>query len=338
MSVNTPARVAIIGLGRIGSRFDEEPNRKTIWSHAGAYLARPYLFKLAAACDVDADNASKFAARCPDVPVVGDVKEMLELAKPSVVSICTPADIHAQNLDQVLQCETVRAVWCEKPLATTPRDGAAMIEAARNRGVNLVISYVRRWTPIWMKASEIVRSGALGTVRVVRIAIPNRLWSMGSHAVDLIEYIGGPIAEVQPFSIPELNEEGELAAAAFFRYVNGGYGIFQVTGWKANYIVEGEIIGDAGRLTICENQGTITLEHFETSQRYAGYRELGSPNIEQINVPEDFSPFVAIVDEIGELLAGARRRPTSDGQTALAVQSALARMHEVTSRASRRAR
>jgi myo-inositol 2-dehydrogenase/D-chiro-inositol 1-dehydrogenase len=326
MTANARWRAAIVGLGKIGSRFDEEPGRSNVWSHAGAYLARPQLFAIAGACETVAENAAAFARRCPDVPVAGDIASMLRVAKPSIVSICTPAESHNTVLTEVLRSDSVRVVWCEKPLAASARDGAAMVDACRARGVTLLVSYVRRWSPVWIRAREIVQSGALGAVRVVRIAIPNRLWSMGSHAVDLVEYLGGPVTAVTPFAVPDLAEEGEPAVAAFFRFSRDGYGLFQVTGWKANYLVEGEVVGDCARIIVREDYSTISCERFETSPRYEGYREPGKPDVQHVAIPANFSPFVAIAEEIGELLAGTRRDPTCDGATALAVQTALERM------------
>jgi predicted dehydrogenase len=321
---DTPLRnVAIVGLGQIGSRFDSEPGRSTVWTHAGAYLARPDLFRIAGACEIDAANVAAFEARCPGVPVFADLGAMLESARPEIVSICTPAPTHAGILTRVAEAPGLRAIWCEKPLSTDAADGARMVEACRARGIHLVVSYVRRWSPLWEGARAQIEAGAVGVVQCVRIALPNRLWSMGSHAVDLLAFLGGPIDAVVPLPIPALDEQGEPAVGGFFRFGRGGYGLFQVTGWKHDYIVEGEIVGNAGRLTVREDIGTIALESFAPSTRYAGYRELGVARTESGLVPPDHSPFVAIAGEIDELLRGTRARPRCDGADALATQNAL---------------
>lgn len=328
MTGGPPWRAAIVGLGRIGSRFDEEAGRTTVWSHAGAYLARPDRFTLAGACETDPANSAAFALRCPAVPVHRDLGAMLRAVQPAVVSICTPPAHHALALQEILACESVRAVWCEKPLAMSVEEGADMVAACRARGVAMVVSYVRRWLPVWARARDIARQGALGTVRMVRVALPNRLWSMGSHAVDLVQFLGGPIERVAALPIPELFEEQEPAVAALFGFAGGGYGIFEVTGWKANYLIEAEILGDAGRIIVREDRGTITREGFAPSRRYDGYREPAEAAAERVATPADFSPFVAIVDELAELLAARRAASTCDGADALAVQRVLGQMSE----------
>ncbi len=330
MTAAMPLKAAIVGLGKIGSRFDAEPGRKAVWSHAGAYLARPDLFTLSAACEVSPDNAAMFAERCPKVPIFRSVAEMLNAANPNVVSICTPAESHAAVLNEVLKADSVRAIWCEKPLAMSAKDAQGMVEACRARGVILIVSFVRRWLPVWKRARDLANGHAIGTVRSVRVAIPNRLWSMGSHGVDLVRYLGGVTDAIAPFALPELTEEGEPAAAAMFRFARGGYGLFQVTGWKANYLVEGEIIGDEGRMLVREDRGTITIERFEKSPRYDGYREPGEAQTEHVTMAEDFSPFVAIAEEIAGLLSGKTDSPTCDGAEAFAVQVALETMNAAT--------
>jgi predicted dehydrogenase len=326
-AVTLPLKAAIVGLGKIGSRFDEEPGRKAVWSHAGSYLARPDLFALACACDVSEENIAMFARRCPNVPTYRSVGEMLAAVKPDVVSICTPAETHAAVLDEVLKFDDVRAIWCEKPLAMNAGEAASMVAASRARRVVLMVSFVRRWLPVWKRARVLANDGALGVVRSVRVAIPNRLWSMGSHGVDLVHYLGGATDGIAPLALPELTEEGEPAVAAMFHFARGGYGLFQVTGWKANYLVEGEIIGDNGRMIVREDRGTITIERFEKSARYDGYREPGAAETEQVAMAADFSPFVAIAEEIAGLLSGATDATTCDGEAAFAVQVALEKMN-----------
>jgi predicted dehydrogenase len=317
---------AIVGVGKIGSLFDSEPGRKSVWSHAGAYLARPDRFELAAVCETNAATAAAFAKRCPDVPIYADMDRMLAERNPAVVSVCTPASAHADAVMRLAEAPSVRVVWCEKPLAADAAEAKAMVAACRASGKTLVVSYVRRWQPIWAAARKLVADGGVGRLVSVRIAMPNRLLSIGSHAVDLVSYLGGPIGEVVPFVLPEYFEEGEPAVCAFMRLADGAYATYQVTGRKHDYLVEGEIIGQEGRLVVREDAGTLVSERYLKSPRYDGYREPADQTTRRVAAAVDFSPFVAIADEIDEILDGRRARPTCDGAAALDVQRVLETM------------
>jgi predicted dehydrogenase len=322
-------RAIVVGLGRIGSRFDEERGRRTVWTHAGAYSALADRFELAGACELDAGARNKFAQRFPTVPTYGQLEEVIAATAPDVASICTPPDTHREVLDVLLRAPGLRVVWCEKPMSATLVDAEDMRRAAEAHGVTLVVSHVRRWTPLWQRARALVAGGAVGKVRCIRVAMPNRLWSIGSHAVDLLLFLGGPYAEVQPFAIPALDEEGEPAIAAFFTFTNGAYGLLQLNGMKRALMVEAEIIGDGGRLHIREDRGTVALERFRPSKRFAGYDQLAEETIETCETLADMSPFVAIANDVADLARDPALRPLCGASEALEVQRALAAMEAI---------
>lgn len=57
-----PSRAGIVGCGRIGSEFDDDPKRKTVSTHAGAYSASSDI-KLVAASDLDEERLRKCGKR-----------------------------------------------------------------------------------------------------------------------------------------------------------------------------------------------------------------------------------------------------------------------------------
>jgi predicted dehydrogenase len=316
-------RCAIIGLGRIGSRFDEEPGRRAVWSHAGAYRAVADRLRLAAAVEVDPGNVAAFRKRCPDVPVAATIAEACGGNGFDVVSICTPAETHRRILDEVVTIPGLRVIWCEKPLALSLADAAAMVEACERRGIRLVVSHVRRWHPLWRRLRQAIAAGEVGALRCVRIAMPNRLWSIGSHALDLLTMLGGSVAGLRGLDIAALAEEDEPARAALLDFAGGWYGILQVTGRKANLVVEAEIIGEDGRMLARESTGEIVFQRFADSADYQGYRQLAGARTEAVGSLADHSPFVAIAEEICAMLDDPAMQPSCSGADALAVQSLL---------------
>jgi predicted dehydrogenase len=289
----------------------------------GAYLARPDRFRLVGACDPAQENAARFRARCPDVPLFEEASALLAAVQPHVVSICTPIDTHADILEQAVETDRVQLIWCEKPLATDVERGERIALRAAEHGIRILVSYVRRWTPLWREAKSIVASGQIGTVRCVRVAAPNRLMSVGSHAVDLALLFGGDVTHVRPLRLPTMAELGEPAVAALLTFTNEAYGIVQVTGLRDGLIVEAEVIGDDGRLKVREDRAEISVERFSPSTRYSGYRELGDAILRHEKTQAEMSPFIAIADEISELANNRALRPSCDGRSALAVQRVL---------------
>jgi predicted dehydrogenase len=167
--------------------------------------------------------------------------------------------------------------------------------------VHLVVYFVRRWMPLWRRARELVDAGTIGTVRVIRMSLPNRIWSRAAMLSIWFNFWQAHFAR-SAHSRCRNSSKSKGASAAFFGFKSGAYGIFQVTGWKANYIVEAEIIGDEGRIFIREDTGLITVESFERSSKYDGYRELRRSVEEKVENAPAFSPFVTIADEISALL------------------------------------
>jgi predicted dehydrogenase len=313
-------RAVVIGLGQVGSRFDEEPGRKSPWSHVGAYLHLAERYRLVGAAEISRDNAAAFSRRCPDIPVYGSVAELIEAVRPQVASIATPAEAHAEALAALLQCDALRLVWCEKPLSHDFAVARQMVESCAARGVRLMVSYNRHWSPLWRRARALIGQGSLGKIRSVRVAMPNRILSVGSHCVDLLMMLAGDIEQIASVALPALDEEGEAAITAALRFRSGAGGVMQVTGRKSQLVVEAEIFGDDGRMWVREDRGSIMIEPFAPSVHYAGYRQLGAGREEII--PDDISAFVAMAENAADAIT-AGRDLECDGAHALEVQRIL---------------
>ncbi len=317
-------RPAIVGLGQVAWRFDEEPGRTKIWTHAGAYQAAGY--EPPVAYDPDETARAAFVSRYPGARAFDSLDAVVDAA-PDVVSVCTPNDRHAETVAAVL-AGTPRAIWCEKPLATDLDDARRVVTACGERNIPLFVSHVRRWVPAWQRLKTRLNSGEIGAPLSIRVAMPNRLWSVGSHAVDLLTWLGGPVTSLRRFDIPELHEGGEPARAALLAFASGATGYLQVTGRKANLVVEVEVIGEDGRLTMSERDMVVRLERFETSDRFDGYRELGAAAVDCAATAEDLSPFTAIAKEIALQVSSGTGTPTCSGADALGVQEILSALAE----------
>lgn len=326
MTKDTKLKAALVGLGRVGFAFDAEPGRTVIWTHAGAYAACAEDYELVAACDIDPARREAFARRFPGVRVFDDVRVLLRETAPDVLSLCTPAAGRAELVERILATSRLRALWCEKPLAGSYEAARGIVETCEARGVPVLAGYNRRFIPQWGRAKALIEAGALGRLRCLRIAIPNRLWSATSHGVDLALMLGGRAERVAALDVPALAEAGEPARPALIRFASGAYGIVEVTGLKANLMVEAEALGDEARMLVNEAQGTIELQRWVPSAAYEGYREPGEPAVETAASIRDQSPFVSAARELARLARDPAAPLSCSGRDALETERILSLM------------
>ena len=122
-------------------------------------------------CDVDdkkiADKIELVQEKRGNTPDgVKDFRRVIERDDLDAVLIATPDHWHA--LPTVYACEAGKDVYVEKPLATSVAEGRAMLEAAKRN--ERVVQMGTQWRSgeHYREAVEIVQSGKLGKIRLVR--------------------------------------------------------------------------------------------------------------------------------------------------------------------------
>lgn len=142
-------RVLIAGLGNMGR------------SHALAHHAHP------GAEIVGLVNRSGSAGR-PELaayPIFRDFGEALGATKPDLVVIATYTDTHADYA--VASMGAGAHVFVEKPLAMTVADARRVVETAKRTGRKLVVGYILRHHPSWVRL--IAEARAMGGPYVFRL-------------------------------------------------------------------------------------------------------------------------------------------------------------------------
>ncbi|HEV8536644.1 MAG TPA: Gfo/Idh/MocA family oxidoreductase [Candidatus Limnocylindria bacterium] len=86
--------------------------------------------------------------------------ELLAREDLRAVIVASPAATHEAGA--VAAARAGKDVFVEKPIAATLAGADNVIEAARASGVRLQVGFQRRYDPVFAKAREIVRGGALG--------------------------------------------------------------------------------------------------------------------------------------------------------------------------------
>lgn len=87
------------------------------------------------------------------------------IADPTIdaVDLCTPSFLHADQT--VAALEGGKHVFVEKPMALSAAECHRMLDAAIESGKVLMVGHVLRFWPDYTAALEIIRSGAIGSLR-----------------------------------------------------------------------------------------------------------------------------------------------------------------------------
>jgi predicted dehydrogenase len=307
-------RAAIIGLGKAGSRFDEEP-RGAIWSHAGAYLAHPDIYDLVAGVDVSVENRIRFSYRCPSIKIFSSPSDLVGL-NIDIVSICTPPFVRLQVFKEILYSSPqLKVIVCEKPLATDAATRSKLVAMCEEANVILLVHYNRRYAEIYRRFSSAIGDGMIGTVNSITIRAPNRLWSIGSHALDLLFYLSNDKPEYwKVLPLPALTERGEPAGDFICTFRSGSAGRVLTQGPSNILIFEVDAVGSKGRLMARENGKFLELTMHVSSSRYLGYLESGESCLLYESTASE-SGFIAIILEAASLAHG-HGVPTCSGKMA----------------------
>lgn len=201
-----PIRVAVIGCGLVAQR-----------SHLPAYVAAPEA-ELAAVVSGHRETAETVAAQFGHPRVHGSWQEAVADPDVDAIDICTPNSLHAPIA--IAAARAGKHVIVEKPMATTLADADAMVGAAREAGVTLMVAHNLRFVPIYQAIQKAMAEGTIGAPFSARgifmHAGPEEFWGatsswfwqeqdagggslldMGIHMIDLLRWIiGRPVLEV----------------------------------------------------------------------------------------------------------------------------------------------
>ncbi len=144
-------RVLVVGLGNMGM------------SHAMAYT-RIEGYEVVGVCTRHIDKV-ELPRALQSAQKFADFDTALATLKPDVVSVNTLPDTHADY--SIKAMEAGAHVFVEKPMALTVEDAEAVVRTAQRTGKKLVIGYILRQHPSWIKFIEIARE--LGTPLVFRM-------------------------------------------------------------------------------------------------------------------------------------------------------------------------
>lgn len=262
MSHEPELRAAVIGLGKLGLL------------HAATLNALPGC-RLVAVADKAKTVLNGLKARTDGIETFTDHEKLLDRAAPDIVAIATPTGLHAP-----IALDCIRRglpVFVEKPLSLNAPQAEPLLEALGARPVVNMVGYMTRFLHPVAKAKEIVDSGVLGRLQMLRttmyigqlfrrgkgwrydptVAGGGVLTTQNSHLIDLLLWFFGRIDWVSAHTGKLYSSEVEDHAHLFFRFANGLAGYLDAS-WSARHYrtpaISIHVQGENGTLDVDDDQ------------------------------------------------------------------------------------
>jgi predicted dehydrogenase len=191
----------------------------------------------------DGSKARDYARRHGVARWYDSACELIDDPEVDAVYVATPPSSHAQLATMI--ADAGKPCLVEKPMAVTHEECVRMADAFASRGVPLWVAYYRRALPRFLTVRDLLRDGAIGRVTSVHVQVSARLmtdstvwrldpatagaglfFDLGSHCVDLLDFLIGPITGAAGFAVNTGGsysaEDVTSAAFAFSNTVTGG--------------------------------------------------------------------------------------------------------------------
>jgi 1,5-anhydro-D-fructose reductase (1,5-anhydro-D-mannitol-forming) len=170
----------------------------------------------------DGEKAADYARRHGVARSYDDADALIADPEVDAVYVATPPSSHADLTARVAAAG--KPVYVEKPMALDKRQCDAMVAACASAGVPLFVAYYRRALPRFAAVKALLAEAAIGEVQAANLTLVQRpapqhlgaraaaadlpwrldpaiaggglLLDLGSHMVDLIDHLLGPIVRV----------------------------------------------------------------------------------------------------------------------------------------------
>ena len=266
-------RAGLIGCGRIGSEFDEDPKRKIISSHVGAYSAVPEI-ELVAVADIDTEKLRKCGKKWGIKSLYANHEEMLERENLDILSICTWNSTHFEITKKAVN-HGLKAIFCEKPIADTLSDAYQMVEICNRNNVILQVDHQRRFCKFHQEIRNFLINEKLGKIQQASFYYTAGIANTGSHIFDLLRFFFGDVEWIMAFpSENKSHNEDDPNFDGLLRFKNNVFCSIHACDVKDFLIFEIDIMGSKGRLTITHSGFDLDFYKIKDSSLFSGYKEL----------------------------------------------------------------
>lgn len=252
-------KVVLVGCGRISK------------NHFGSIEKHADNVELVAVCETDRPLLAEMEKKYK-VPAFHNYDNLLAESDADLIILCTPSGMHPAQT--IAAARAGKHVMTEKPMATRWKDGMAMVRACDEARVRLFVIKQNRRNATLQLLKRAVDEKRFGRIYMVHLNVfwtrPQAYYDQGawrgtweldggafmnqsSHYVDLLEWLIGPIADVQAMTGTLARDiEVEDTGVLNVRWRNGALGSMAVTmmAYPKNY---------EGSITILGEKGTVRI-------------------------------------------------------------------------------
>ena len=212
---NSAVALGIIGTGNRG-RYD------------GAFFANDPRVRIVALCDLYPDQIDQAKTRIKaanDAKVFTRYQDLLDMPGIDAVQITTPVYLHPEHFEAAVNAR--KHIYCEKPAGASVAGVKRLLAASEraDKTKHIQFGFQQRYSPEYLTAEQIIRSGKLGDIELMRShwmvggvspksqqppSSPERVWypwraksgdmivEQDCHGVDVLNWYSGrhPISAV----------------------------------------------------------------------------------------------------------------------------------------------
>lgn len=284
-------RLGVVGCGRISK------------NHFGAIDKHSEDIELTSVCDIDSRILREHQERY-GVNGYLRMEDMLRKEELDLVALCTPSGLHPGQATMAAGYGV--NVMTEKPMATRWKDGVRMVKACDEKGVRLFVVKQNRRNSTLQLLKRTIDEKRFGRIHMVHINVfwtrpqeyyDSAKWrgtweldggafmNQASHYVDLVDWLIGPVADIQAITSTTRDIEVEDTGVMNIRWRSGALGSMSVTMLTYPKNLEGSItiLGEKGSVRV-GGVAVNDIQHWEFEDEQDYDRQIKDANYETTSV------------------------------------------------------